>query len=99
MKKLFHLSEKTHFYVFFDLRNQTFIFVNGHKTGLSAILAQGDNIESAKPIDIKSRSTNKAESSYPQLDLEGMAVDFANRRFRQYLLGSPKTTISGSFQW
>ena len=63
---------------YFDLNKQTFIFVDGHKSGLCAILAQGDSIESAKPVDIKSRCTNKPEQSrYPQLDLEGMAVDFA----------------------
>jgi hypothetical protein len=75
---------------YFDLSKQTYIFVDGHKTGLCAILAQGESIESAKPVDIKSRSTNKPESTgYPQLDLETMAVDFALRRFRQYLVGSP----------
>ena len=79
---------------YFDLNKQTIIFVDGHKTGLCAILAQGDSIETAKPVDIKSRSTNKPESTgYPQLDLEAMAVDFALRRFRQYLVGSPRPCI------
>ena len=79
---------------YFDLGKQTFVFVDAHKSGLSAILAQGDSMESAKPIDIKSRSTNATEaSSYSQLDLEGMAVDFALRRFRQYLIGAPTPAI------
>ena len=79
---------------YFDLNKQTIIFVDGHKSGLCAILAQGDSIESAKPVDIKLRSTNKPESTgYPQLDLEAMAVDFALRRFRQYLVGSPRPCI------
>lgn len=79
---------------YFDLSKPTYVFVDAHKTGLCAILAQGESIESAKPVDIKSRCTNKAEqSSYPQLDLEGMAVDFALRRFRQYLVGAPSPAI------
>ena len=79
---------------YFDLGKQTYIFVDAHKSGLCAILAQGDSMETAKPVDIKSRSTSPTEaSSYPQLDLEGMAVDFALRRFRQYLIGSPTPAI------
>ena len=79
---------------YFDLNEQTYIFVDGHKSGLGAILAQGPSIESCKPVDIKSRCTNKAESKgYAQLDLEAMAVDFALRRFRQYLVGSPHPCI------
>ena len=79
---------------YFDLGKQTYVFVDAHKSGLCAILAQGDSVETAKPVDIKSRCTNKTESSsYPQLDLEGMAVDFALRRFRQYLIGAPTPAI------
>ena len=42
----------------------------------------------AKPVAMVSKSTNKAEQNYAQLDLEAMAVDYALRRFRTYLIGS-----------
>ena len=75
---------------FFDLNKATFLFVDAHKTGLGAILSQGTSINDAKPVAIASRTTEKAEKRYPQIDLEGMAVDFGLRRFRNYLVGSPK---------
>ena len=79
---------------YFDLNDQTYVFVDAHKSGLSAILAQGPHIGATKAVDIKSRCTNKAEKrGYPQLDLEAMAIDFALRRFRQYLVGSPLPCI------
>ena len=61
--------------------------VDGHKTGLSAILAQGETRDSAKPVAIASRATNVSEKWYPQLDLEAASIDFGLRRFREYLVG------------
>ena len=74
---------------FFDCEQPTFVFVDGHTTGLGAMLAQGTSIEEAKPIAIASRTTTPAEGRYPQLDIEALSVDFALRRFREYLVGSP----------
>ena len=74
---------------YFDARLQTFLFVDAHYTGLGSILAQGTTIDTARPVAIASRATSKAEKHYPQLDLEGLGVDFALRRFREYLVGSP----------
>ena len=62
----------------------TFTFVDVHITGLGAMLAQGDDITSAKPVTFASRITSQAESRYPQLDLEAMSIDFGLRRFRLY---------------
>ena len=73
---------------YFDINKQTFIFTNAHKTGLSTILAQGENVSNAKPVAMVSRSTSKVEQNYTQLDLEAMAVDYALRRFRTYIIGS-----------
>jgi hypothetical protein len=67
----------------------TFIFTDAHTTGLGVMLAQGDTPQSARPIAIASRTTNKAEQRYPQIDLEALGIDFALRRFRNYILGSP----------
>ena len=74
---------------FFDRSKRIFIFTDAHKTGLGAMLSQGDDMESAKPVAFASRTTNKAEANYPQLDLEAMGLDFALRRFRRYLVGAP----------
>ena len=78
---------------YFDMNKQTYLITDAHQTGLGAMLAQGENIETAKPIVIASRTTNKAESLYPQIDLEATAIDFALRRFRKYIVGSPKDII------
>ena len=55
--------------------------MDAHKTGLGAMLAQGDSIENAKSVAIASRTTNTSEQKYPQIDLETLAIDFALRRF------------------
>ena len=81
---------------YFDLSQNTYLFVDGHRTGLGAILAQGNSIDSAVPIEFVSRATSKAERNYPQLDLEASAVDFGLRRFKQYLVGAlhPVTIVT-----
>ena len=70
---------------------KVFIFADAHITGLGAILAQGKDIQSARPVAVASRTTTNAEKRYPQLDLEAMSVDFGLRRFRNYVLGAPET--------
>ena len=77
----------------FDSSKQTFIQVDAHRSGLSAILLQGDTLEDAKPVACASRSTTPVEQRYPQLDLEALAVDFGLRRFRYFCVGGPMVTI------
>ena len=74
---------------YFDCELDTFLFVDGYKIGLGAMLAQGKSIADAKPVAVASRSTSLAEMAYPQLDLEAASLDFGLRRFREYLVGSP----------
>ena len=79
---------------YFDMTKPTFIFVHAHITGLGAMLAQGDDITSAKPVAFASRTTPQAQSRYPQLDLEAMSIDFGLQRFRDFTVESPnKITI------
>ena len=52
----------------------TFVFTDAHITGLGAMLAQGEDIHTAKPVAFASRTTSPAESRYPQLDLEAMGL-------------------------
>jgi hypothetical protein len=77
----------------FDPCAKTFICVDAHYSGLSAILMQGDSVEQAKPIAFASRTTTNAESRYPQLDLEALSIDFGLRRFRYYLVGGPTVEV------
>ena len=78
---------------FFNPDLPTFIFVDAHRSGLAAILAQGYSISMALPISMASRATTKIERRYPQLDLEGMSIEFGLRRYRQYLVGGPEVTV------
>ena len=74
---------------YFEIDAQTFLFTDAHNTGPGAMLAQGNSIENAKPVAIASRTTNTSEQIYPQIDLEALAIDFALRGFRHYIVGSP----------
>ena len=65
---------------YFDLRMRIFVIT----------YAQGDDLDSARSVDIASRTTLKAESRYPQLDT---VIDFALRRFRNYLVRAPQVFI------
>ena len=78
---------------YFDLAKPIFLFTDAHVTGLGAMLAQGNTMEEAKPVAVASRTTSDAESRYPQIDLEAMGIDFALRRFRNYLVGAPCEVI------
>jgi hypothetical protein len=74
---------------YFDMAKQTYLLVDAHQTGLGAMIAQGPSINTARPVAIASRTTNNAEKRYPQIDLEALGIDFALRRFRGYIVGSP----------
>ena len=90
-KSLLEAFKKETLLQYFDGNLQSFLFVDAHNTGLGAILAQGTTVEDAKPVAVSSRATSKSEKLYPQIDLEGASVDFGLRRFREYLVGSPKS--------
>ena len=77
----------------YDTNSPTFIHVDAHYTGLSAILAQGPSIESSQAVSVASQTTTKAEKNYSQLDLEATAVDFGLRQFRYILVGGPPVTV------
>ena len=48
-------------------------------------------METARPVAVASRTTTPAETQYPQLYLEALGLDFALRRFRNYIVGAPTT--------
>ena len=75
----------------FDASKKTYIQVDAHKSGLSAILMQGESPDNAKPVACASRATTNVEQRYPQLDLEALAVDFGLRRFRYHCAGGAQS--------
>ena len=77
----------------FNPEEDTFIFVDAHLSGLSAILMQGETSDSAKPVAFASRATTPVEQRYPQLDLEALAIDFGLRRFRYFIAGGPEIKV------
>ena len=79
---------------YFDPTLPTFVIVDAHKSGLSAILAQGQSVETAKMVSCASRATTPVERRYNQLDLEALAIDFGLRRFRQYVVGGPPVVVA-----
>lgn len=86
------LKEKT-LLTYYNQALPTFIFVDAHNTGLSAILAQGKSADNCKAVAYASRATRDEETRYPQLDLEAVSIDFALRRFRSYVAGGPQFTV------
>ena len=78
---------------YFDTSLTTFVIVDAHRTGLSAILAQGHSLDSIQVVSCASRATTPVERRYHQLDLEALAIDFGLRRFRNYLVGGPQCTV------
>ena len=75
------------------MRKKISVITDVHITGVGAILDQGDDLDSARPVIIDSRKTSKAESRYPQLDLEATTTNFALCRFRNYLVGASQVLI------
>ena len=79
--------------IIFDTSLPTYVIVDANRTGLSAVLAQGSSVETAKLVSCASRATTPVERRYNQLELEALAVDFELRRFRQYVVGGPGCTV------
>ena len=69
-EKLVNEFKKETMLQYFDMGKQTFLLVDAHQTGLGAMLAQGAELDLAKPVAIASRTTNNAEKRYPQIDHE-----------------------------
>ena len=72
---------------YFDGNLPTYIVVDGHKTGIGAILLQGNALQEAKPVAVVSRTTSLSEKNCSQLDLEAASIGL--RRFREYVVGTP----------
>ena len=58
------------------------------KYGLGAVLSYKYPGGTEKPIAYASRTLNKNEINYSQVDKEGASIIFAFKKFNQYLLGN-----------
>ena len=79
---------------YFDMTKPIYIVTDARISGIGAMLGQQGNTNDIKPIAFALRTAKAAESRYPQLDLEALAIDFGLRHFRNYLIGAPhKITV------
>ena len=92
-KNLLYKLKRENLLAYYDQNRQTYLFTYAHVTGFGAMLAQGESIKKAKPIAVASRATSKADTCYPQINLEAKRIDFALRRFHNYIIGAPNKDI------
>jgi hypothetical protein len=71
----------------FNTNAKVILTVDASPNGLGAILSQvgADGLE--RPVSYASRTLNKAEKNYSQIQKEATAIVFGVRRFHQYLYG------------
>jgi transposase InsO family protein len=80
-----------HHYV---IGHDTELVVDASITGLGAVLVQrASKTEAFHPVMYKSRSLKEVETRYSATEREALAVRWACRKLRKYLLGAPKFRI------
>ena len=89
------LSEKSQ-NTFFDPKRLTKVIVDGSKKDeLGAMLAQENpNTKDWEVVRYDSRPVEPAEKNYSQIEIESAAIEWANTKYRIYLLGLPHYLIA-----
>lgn len=91
-KKAFHeitkeiCADRTLEYL--DLNKPMTIETDSSSYGIGSVLLQDD-----KPICYASRSLNRTERNYSQIEKEELAIVFACKKFDQYIVGNERVTI------
>ena len=70
-----------------DVQKETILYCDASPFGLSSILLQNDNKEHLQVIWYSSRSLNKTEQRYSQLERVCLSIVYASQRHRVYLFG------------
>ena len=69
------------------------VYTDASGTGIGTVLTQENNNRS-HPIAYASRTLTKAETVYPTIEKEALAIVYAVKYFRPYLYGKPFTLIT-----
>lgn len=65
----------------------TYLTIDASGTAIGAVLQQGPDEKSLRPVAFASRKLNAAEKNYPVHDQEGLALVHALKVWRHYLMG------------
>ena len=81
-------------YYHYVIGHDTEVVVDASMTGLAAVLVQrASKTEAFHPVIYKSRALKEVETRYSPTEREALAVRWACRKLRKYLLGAPKFRI------
>ena len=71
---------------YFDIKDNTELFVDASPTGLGAILIQFDENKTPRIIACASKALTHAEQRYPQTQREALAIVWGVERYNYYLI-------------
>ena len=80
--------------IHFDINKPIVLAVDASPYGLGAVLSHVLPDNSERPIAFASRTLNKTEKGYSQIDKEALAIVFGVKRFHQYIYGNHFTLIT-----
>ena len=76
-----------------DFEKEFIVRTDASTQGIGAVLLQVEEDKLEHPICCISRTLSPPEKNYSVTDLEGLAINFAIQKFRQYLISSKQPTI------
>ena len=71
----------------YDPRKETKVAADASQYGIGAVLIQKQDDGTYRPVTYASRALTLTEQRYAQVEKEGLAVNWACERFRDYLIG------------
>lgn len=77
-----------------EQRKPYFVHTDASGVGIGAVLTQTDGANAEHPVAFISRTLGRSERNYAAIEWEALAVVWAVKSFRHYLLGKPFTVIT-----